>query len=48
MWRRVGVVKTDVSEERVALIFRVERILDDFLTISLEVLDMKKKNLTFL
>jgi hypothetical protein len=26
MWRHVGLVKTDVSEERVASIFRVERI----------------------
>jgi hypothetical protein len=25
MWRRVGLVRTDVSEERVASIFRVER-----------------------
>jgi hypothetical protein len=26
MWRRVGLVKTGVSEERVASIFRVEEI----------------------
>jgi hypothetical protein len=26
MWRRLGVVRTDVSEERVVTIFRVERI----------------------
>jgi hypothetical protein len=26
MWRRVGLVKTDVSKERVASIFRIEKI----------------------
>jgi hypothetical protein len=26
MWRRVGLVRTDVSEERVASVFRVEKI----------------------
>jgi hypothetical protein len=26
MWRRVGIVRTNVSEERVASIFRVEEI----------------------
>jgi hypothetical protein len=25
MWRRVGLVRTDVSEERVASIFKVEK-----------------------
>jgi hypothetical protein len=28
MWRRVGILKTDSSEERVVSIFRVERILE--------------------
>jgi hypothetical protein len=26
IWRRVGIVKTDVSEEHVASIFRIEEI----------------------
>jgi hypothetical protein len=26
MWRRVGILLTDVSEERIASIFRVEEI----------------------
>jgi hypothetical protein len=28
MWRRVDLVRTDVSEERVASIFRVEKITE--------------------
>jgi hypothetical protein len=29
MWRRVGILLTDVSEERIAPIFRVEEINND-------------------
>jgi hypothetical protein len=29
MWRRVGLVRTDVSEERVASIFNVEKFASD-------------------
>jgi hypothetical protein len=34
MWRRVGILLTDVSEERIASVFRVEEIHDCCLQLS--------------
>jgi hypothetical protein len=34
MWHRVDVLFTDVSEERIASIFRVQGLLAQFLTVS--------------
>jgi hypothetical protein len=44
MWRRVGLVKTDVSEEHIASIFTVETVSELGTTLAVSVIRLTQKN----